>query len=73
MSTKREKQYQCAYSSGSGEFSCRVTAWTPQAAGEIFREALVRAGVKQPGMVRVTDLRGAVTFQSHGEPPALSA
>jgi hypothetical protein len=68
MSTKREKQYQCVYSCKDGEFSFRVSAWTAQAAEEIFREALVRAGIAQPGTVSVRDLRGAVALPSRAEP-----
>jgi hypothetical protein len=68
MSTKREKHYQCIFSSKDGEFSFRVSAWTQKAAEEIFREALVRAGIAEPGTVSVRDLRGRFTLPSRSEP-----
>jgi hypothetical protein len=73
MSTKREKQYQCVFSSGAGEFSYRVSAWTPEAAGELFREALARAGIQGPGRIRVSDLRGTLAREENLAPPSMHA
>jgi hypothetical protein len=73
MSTKREKHYECIFSSASGDYSHRVSAWTPEAAGEIFREALARAGVQGPGVIRVSDLRGTVAREERVSAPSPTA
>jgi hypothetical protein len=73
MSTKRERLYRCVFSSAAGEHAHHVSAWTPDAASEIFREALARAGIQGPGVLRVTDLRGAVAREEQVRSPAPGA
>lgn len=60
MATKREKLFDCTYSSGSDEIENRVSAWTPEAAEATFRESLATAGIRGPGTIRVRTLRGLV-------------
>jgi len=73
MSTKREKHYHCVFTSASGEYAHRVSAWTPEAAGEIFREALARSGIQGPGVIRVSDLRGSLAREESVPSTALDA
>ncbi len=73
MSTKREKLYHCVFSSASGEYRHHVSAWTPDSAGEIFREVLARSGIQGPGVLRVSDLRGSLAREEEVSSPALDA
>jgi hypothetical protein len=63
MRGKRERIFECAYSSSAGESRTVVRAWTPVEAAQTLEEALVRAGMLSPGEITVRDARQRVVLR----------
>jgi len=68
MSTRREQQFQCAFTAGSIETAVHVAAWDARSAEDLFREALLASGIHVPGTIRVRDSRGRVAREARFEP-----
>jgi hypothetical protein len=72
MRGKRERIFDCAFSSATGESRIVVRAWTPTEAAQALEQALVRAGMLVPGEITVRDARGrlALHLAAVGRPGA---
>jgi hypothetical protein len=58
MSTPREKIYRCTLLTTTSRVTGHVRAWDDRAALQLFREELVRSGVKARGRVLLKNLAG---------------
>jgi hypothetical protein len=63
MRGKRERIFDCAYTSTAGSSRIVVRAWTPAEAAEALEEALAHAGLLAPGEITVRDARGRVALR----------
>jgi hypothetical protein len=63
MRRKRERIFDCAYTSVAGDSRIVVRAWTPVEAAQTLEEGLARAGLLSPGEITVRDARGRVALR----------
>jgi hypothetical protein len=63
MRGKRERIFDCSFTSAAGDSRIVVRAWTPVEAAQTLEEALSRAGLLTPGEITVRDARGRVALQ----------
>lgn len=70
MSTRREKHFECVFTSGGVETAVHLSAWDALSAEELFREALLAAGIRVAGAIRIRDSKGRVAREARFEPTA---
>jgi hypothetical protein len=63
MRRKRERIFDCAYTSAAGDSRIVVRAWNPVEAAQTLEEALSRADMLTPGEITVRDARGRVVLR----------
>ena len=63
MRHKRERIFDCAYTSAAGDSRIVVRAWTPVEAAQTLEAGLLRAGLLAPGEITVRDARGRVALR----------
>jgi hypothetical protein len=68
MSTRREKHFECTLSAGDIETTVHVSAWDARSAEELFREALLAAGIRVAGTIRIRDPKGRLAREARFEP-----
>jgi len=68
VSTRREKQFECVFTSRGTETAVHLSAWDARSAEELFREALLASGIHVPGTIRVRDPKGRLAREARFEP-----
>jgi hypothetical protein len=68
VSTRREKHYECIFTSGGIETAVHVSAWDARSAEEVFRESLLASGIRVPGTIRVRGPKGRLSREARFEP-----